>query len=208
MNTIFERARAGGVALLVLAALLTTGCTHTLPPYDYSKEPDPRKGGQGFKLGPGDQLAVTVWRNSDLTTNATVRPDGIITMPLIGDIRASGRTPGELRTEISKRLSSFIKDQTPTVTVAVTNVISYRFTVSGNVARPGLFTSRRYVTVQEAVAMAGGPTRFAEPIKSVIVRQGKKGETRRIPINYPAVVSGKSPHMNLVLLRGDVVHVP
>ncbi|MBW2731285.1 MAG: polysaccharide biosynthesis/export family protein [Deltaproteobacteria bacterium] len=198
----------GGSAALVVLVTLLAGCPHTLPAYDYSKEPDPRKGGAAFKLGPGDQVAITVWRNSDLTTNATVRPDGIITMPLIGDIRAAGRTPSGLRKEISRRLSGFIKDQVVTVTVAVTNVISYRFTVSGNVARPGLFTSSRYVTVQEAVAMAGGPTRFAEPIKTVIVRQGKGGKTRRIPVNYPFVVSGKSPQMNLVLLRGDVVHVP
>lgn len=91
--------------------------------------------------------------------------------------------------------------------VAVTNVVSYRFTVSGNVARPGLFTSSRFVTVQEAIAMAGGPTRFAKADEAVIVRT-TGGKTRRIPIDYPAIASGQAPKQNLVLLRGDVVHVP
>ena len=190
------------------AALGAIGCSTTLPFYDYSKEPDPRKGGRGFVLGPADQLAITVWGQGALSTSAMVRPDGIITMPLIGDIRAAGKTPSELRKEIASRLSNFVKDSAASVTVAVTQVVSYRFTISGNVGHPGLFTSARFVTIQEAIAMAGSLTRFADPKKIVIVRKGREGKIRRIPIDYDAVVSGRSPQMNLVLLRGDIVHVP
>jgi polysaccharide export outer membrane protein len=193
---------------LTLIALLAFGACKTVRPYDYSKEPDPRTNKRGFVIGPADQVRITVWRHGDLTTTATVRPDGIITMPLIGDIRAAGRNTKQLRDEIRSRLAKFYKDAQLTITVAVTNVVSYRFTVSGQVARPGLFASSRFVTVQEAIAMAGGPTRFAKPDLGVVVRRGRGGKTRRIPIDYPAIASGKAPKQNIVLLRGDVVHIP
>ena len=201
-------ARVSSWLALALFVAATLGACKTVRPYDYSKEPDPRLGKKGFLIGPADQVRITVWRHGDLTTTATVRPDGIITMPLIGDLKAAGRNTKQLREEIKERLGKYYKDAQLTITVAVTNVVSYRFTVSGAVARPGLFTSSRFVTVQEAIAMAGGPTRFAKPDLAVIVRRGDDGKTRRIPIDYPAIASGKAPQQNLVLLRGDVVHVP
>jgi polysaccharide export outer membrane protein len=190
------------------AVLLVMGCKTSLPPYDYSKEPDPRKSNRGFVLGPADAIRIDVWGQNALSTAAVVRPDGIITMPLVGDLRASGKTPAALRKEIEGKLANYIKDSSAKVTVAVTSVQSYRFTISGNVARPGIQTSARFVTVQEAISMAGGPTRFADARMSVILRKSPGGKIRRIPIDVPAVLAGKSPQMNLVLLRGDVLHVP
>lgn len=199
--------RIFSITLLFTPLVFTTGCK-TARPYDYSQEPDPRLSKRGFEIGPADQIQITVWRHNDLSTQATVRPDGIITIPLIGDLKATGKTPAELRDIVKKHLTKYIKDTTITVTVAVTNVVSYRFTVSGNVTRPGLFTSSRFVTVQEAIAMAGGPTRFADSEKSVLVRRDKAGKIRRIPINYPLIAKGKTPEQNIVILRGDIIHVP
>jgi polysaccharide export outer membrane protein len=191
----------------VVFLLTPTGaCKTTLPPHDYSKEPDPRKG--GFVLGPSDQLRITVWKNPDLTTNATIRPDGTITMPLIGDLNAAGQTPTKLRQEIERRIKAYIKDQAVVLTVAVTAVNSYHFIVSGQVTKPGLFTATRYMTVSEAIAMAGGPTRFAKQEEAFIIRKAKRGKPRRIPINVKVIAEGSRHEMNLVLLTGDTIHVP
>src|SRR5262249_40656408 len=162
--------------------------------YDYTKEPDPRK--HEFVIGASDNLRITVWKNPELSTEAKVRPDGTITMPLIGDVLAAGRTPGELKVEITHKLSAYVKDENSTVTIAVTEVNSYRFTVSGNVEHGGIFTSKYYVTVAEALAMAGGLNKFASPHKIVLVRP-EKGGVRRVPFDYDRISSGEHPDENL-----------
>ncbi len=190
-----------------LAAMLLAACAATTPYYDYSKEPDPRN--LEYVIGVSDELQITVWKNPDLSTEAVVRPDGTITMPLIGDIKAVGRTPTELKAEITQRLSQFIKDESAVVTIAVTGVNSYRFTVSGNVEGPGIYSATSYVTVSEAVAMAGGPNKFASRAGLVLIRQDvKTGKYRRIPINYDDIRSNRRPEANLVLMPGDIVYLP
>jgi polysaccharide export outer membrane protein len=189
-----------------LFAGLTIGCAAPISNYNYAQEPDPRRG--DFVLGPSDVLRITVWHNADLSGEATVRPDGTITMPLVGDLPAAGQTPEQLRAEIARRLTAFVKDESSTVTVAVTNVRSYRFTVSGNVERGGLFTSLHYVTVAEAITLAGGPNRYATPERTVIIRVDAQGRTRRIPINFPGIIKGETPTQNLTLVAGDIIYVP
>ena len=94
------------------------------------------------------------------------------------------------------------------VTVAVTAVNSYSFTVSGNVVTPGVFNAHKYATVLDAVQLAGGPNRFASPMEMQLMRRGQDGKLRVIPINYLAVVDGSQPEANLVLLPGDQIHMP
>jgi polysaccharide export outer membrane protein len=185
---------------------LLAGCPHPYRPYNYASEPDPRK--QEFVIGPSDVLRVTVWKNPDLSGEAVVRPDGTITMPLIGDIHAAGRTSAEVRAEITQRLAAYVKDEAAVVTVAVTAINSYRFTVSGNVERPGTYNSTHYVTVSEALALAGGPNRFADPDETVVIRTDEKHTSRRIPVNLSDLLAGKHPEQNVPLLPGDVVYVP
>ncbi len=194
------------VALVCAAPLAITGCPTKRPYYNYSAEPDPRK--QEFVLGPSDVLRITVWHNPDLSGEAIVRPDGTISMPLIGEVKAAGRTPGDLRNEIATRLAKFIKDDAATVTVAVATINSYRFVVSGNVERGGSFSSNHYLTVSEAVALAGGPNRYATPEETVIIRPDGQGGKRRIPIDYPAILKGKNPEMDLPILAGDTIYIP
>jgi polysaccharide export outer membrane protein len=183
------------------------GCATAGPPYDYASEPDPRKA--EYVLGPSDVLRITVWRNPDLSGDTTVRPDGTITMPLIGDLRAAGRTPSQVRAEIADRLKTFLRDEAATVTLAVSAINSYRFTVSGNVEHPGSFASNHYVTFSEALTLAGGPNRFASPERCVLVRADPAGAApKRIPINYTAILAGKRPDMDLPLLAGDLIVVP
>jgi len=195
-------------ALTLLGALVGhLGCATVPPPYDYASEPDPRK--NEFVLGPSDVLRVAVWHNPDLSGDTVVRPDGTITLPLIGDLRAAGRTPSQVRNEISERLKMFVKDEAATVTLAVSAINSYRFTVTGNVERPGTFSANHYVTLSEAVTLAGGPNRFADPERCVLVRSDPTSLTpRRIPINYPAILSGKRADQDLPLLSGDLIVMP
>jgi polysaccharide export outer membrane protein len=194
------------LSVLVLSAPALAGCVHPYRPYNYGSEPDPRK--QEFVLGPSDVLRITVWKNPDLSGEAVVRPDGTITMPLVGDVHAAGRTSAEVRDEITKRLATFVKDDSAVVTVAVTTINSYRFTVSGNVERPGTYNSTHYVTVSEALALAGGPNRFADPDMTVVIRGDTEKSARRIPVNVNDMLAGKHPEQNVALLPGDVVYVP
>ena len=193
-----------GAALVLAAAACSTANVHY--DYDYLKEPDPRR--SEYVIGVGDHLSILVWKNPDLSRDVTIRPDGIITMPLVGDLTADGRTPSQLRDEITRQLGRFVRDEGAVVTVAVTGVNSYGFTVSGNVEKPGVFASQKYVTVVEAVQLAGGPNRFARPTETRLIRRDGNGKVRTIPINYPAVLDGSQPEANLALLAGDQLHVP
>jgi polysaccharide export outer membrane protein len=160
---------------------------------------DPR--GRPYVIGVSDVVRVTVWKDPNLSSDAAVRPDGTITLPLVGEVVAAGRTAAELHGTVEERLSAFAKDAV--VTVAVVEVNSYRFTAEGNVEHPGMFTPKYYVTVTEAIALAGGPNRYASTSDVVIVRG-----THRIPIDYDAIVSGKSLEQNVVVLAGDAIRVP
>jgi len=192
--------RTGILFLLVLGG----GCA-TTHVYDYESEPDPRR--NEFTLGPSDVLRINVWHNPDLSVDAIVRPDGTISLPLIGDLKASGRTSAELRAEISQKLKTFIKDDADHVTVAVTSVNSYRFVVSGNVEHPGAYTANHFVNVTEALALAGGPNRYASASDTIVIRADAKGQ-RRIPVDYPGILAGKTTRENLAIVSGDTIYVP
>lgn len=174
--------------------------------YPWAEEPDPR--GSEYVIGAADELDIRVWRNGDLSTEIAVRPDGRVTLPLIGDILVAGLTPTQVREEVAKRLTQYVKSDEAVVTVAVKAVNSYHVTVSGNVSAPGRFPSTTYLKVSDAIALAGGPTRFAEPEEALVIRRDAKGKIRRIPVDYEKIVEGKDDRQNIVLLRDDVVHVP
>jgi polysaccharide export outer membrane protein len=181
--------------------LAMAGCQST-PFYDYKSEPDPRA--SEFKIGPLDHLAVIVWKNHDLSGQVIVRPDGVVTLPLIGDVRAGGRTATDVQKELTQRYSDYIRNEEVVISVAIAQVNSYYFTVSGNVERTGLYSSRSYVTTVEAIAMAGGPNRFAGD--SIYIVRGHPA--RRIPIDLASATSGARPEQNLIVVRGDVIVVP
>ena len=190
--------------LAILIAM--SGCSAGIPNYDYSQESDPRKA--EYVIGIGDTLQVRVWKNPELSTDPQVRPDGTITITLIGDVPAVGLTPTQLRDKIKARLNQYVLDEAAVVTVAVSSVESYQITVSGRVVHPGVVSSYHYVTVVDAVALAGGPTAFASPENAVLFRLNPDGSTRRIPIRYDLVVKGDHQEMNLVLKRGDQLFIP
>jgi polysaccharide export outer membrane protein len=184
---------------------LVAGCASSRG-FAYNKEPDPRS--LEYVVGPADQLRINVWRDSELSLELRVRPDGTITLPLMGDVKAAGRTPSQIRDEITTQLAKYVKSDAAKVTVAVVAVNSYKFSVAGNVEHPGLFSSPYFVTVIEAMAMAGGPNRFAAPGNSVIVRTYSPGATRQIPFDYDTLKNGERPEQNIVVLSGDTIYVP
>lgn len=190
--------------LAILIAV--SGCGAGIPNYNYAQEVDVRKA--EYVIGIGDTLQVRVWQNPELSTDPQVRPDGTITVTLIGDVPAVGLTPTQLRDNIKARLKQYIRDEAAVVTVAVSSVQSYQITVSGRVAHPGVVSSYHYLTVVEAVALAGGPTPFASPEDAVLFRLNPDGSARRIPIRYDLVVKGEHQEMNLVLRRGDQLFIP
>jgi len=201
----FDRAMVRRIKELVCglgSLVLVAGCGASAPAYNYKVEPDPR--GTEFTIGPLDQLSVKVWKNLELSAEVTVRPDGVITLPLIGDVKAGGRTPTEVQKEIAKRLSDFVRDEEVVLSVGVTSVNSYNFTVLGAVEHSGYFTAKSYVTTVEAIAMAGGPNRFAG--NTVYIIRGKPA--RRIPIDLRRATSSEYAAENLVVLRGDLLVVP
>jgi polysaccharide export outer membrane protein len=194
---------------LLIVVLGVSACPSTLPNYDYSKEPDPRK--MELVLGVGDTIGINVWDNAPFNTEATIRPDGTITMPLVGDLHAVGKTPSQLKAEIAQKLQNFVKltgQGTDQITVAVRGYHSYRFTIAGEVARTGVFTSDQYVTVAEALAMAGGLSRFAQRDEVRLLRRNANGEQRSIPLDYDLLASGKRLDMNIFVLPGDTIYVP
>lgn len=188
---------------------LAVGCVGSLPDYNYAGEPDPRD--KEITLGVGDVVSINVWGegNAGLNTEATIRPDGTITMPLVGDLRAAGVTPSALKVTIRTRLQDFVRLQGTEITVAVREWKSYRFTVQGEVVHTGVYTSEEFVTVADAIALAGGPTRFAKRGEIVLMRRDPvTHETRRIPLDYEALASGRRQDMNIFVLPGDTIYVP
>lgn len=195
--------------LLVLCLALLAGCPHRPIDYPYDKLPDPRN--KEILLGVGDSVSINVWENKDLNTEATIRPDGTITMPLVGDLKAAGRTPSALKQEIRAKLGQYLKlaEGSDLVTVAVKAWRSYRFRVDGEVVRQGLYASDHFVTVADAIAMAGGPTRFAKRREIVLLRTDPKTkQVYRIPLDYDELASGKRPEMNVWVLADDTIYLP
>ena len=157
-----------------------------------------------YRIGVEDVLLVSVWRDADLTREVPVRPDGKISLPLIQDIAAAGKTPAELGKEIQVRLKEFMSN--PSVTVVVREINSIKIYLLGEVARPGPVTPKSQVRLLQAISMAGGITPFGGKKKIAIFRKTPSGQ-KVIEVSYEAIVSGKKPDDDLLLQSGDTVVV-
>jgi polysaccharide export outer membrane protein len=155
----------------------------------------------GYTIGLGDVLRVVVWKEPDLTVDATVRLDGMITLPLLGDVQAAGRGPGALASALAGDLEQFIEKPRVTVTVVQAGARVY---VLGQMVRPGEFPLSGGLTVLKALALAGGFKEFARPDSIVIIREDQSV----IPFNYKRIADGKDASQNVVLAAGDTIVVP
>ncbi len=193
---------------IIVPAVLCSACQsvkpHTLATSDTSADMPVAR--LEYIIGPEDVLEINVWKNADLSKTVTVRPDGMITLPLIGEIQAGGNTPNQLREIISKRLEKY-KD-IPEVTVTVSQVNSYIIYVLGEVKNPGKYQVRSYTTVLQAVASAGGFSQWAEKNDMVIIRKTQNGLGQKIKVRYKDILRNKGSRPDELLYPGDTLVVP
>jgi polysaccharide export outer membrane protein len=191
--------------LLVAFQVLLGGCLQPDVQYKGMSVPPSE-----FLIGPEDVLVVTVWRNQELSKEVIVRPDGKISLPLIGDIAAAGLTAQDLSKQISDKLAEFMS--TPTVSVQVKEINSYHVFVVGEVAKPGKFVLKSFASVLQGISYAGGFTTFASRNNVHVLRMVKngQGETRQvmIPVPYQDIVQGRNLEANFILKAGDIIVVP
>ena len=161
---------------------------------------------RSFMIGPDDILAISVWKEAELSHTVTVRPDGKISMALIGELTASGKTPDQLEQDIASKLKPFVSEAS--VTVIVQEIRSRHFSVLGNVSHPGAFALTNATTVLDAIALAGGFRDFAKQKDIYVLRTTADGKQTRFSFNYRAVIKGEHPEQNIELQPRDTVVVP
>jgi polysaccharide export outer membrane protein len=167
-----------------------------------------------YRIAPGDTLQVSVWKEPELSREVRVRPDGYLTVPLLGDVFAVAKTPQGLAAELAERLGRFIA--APQVTITVTFSSNMRFFVVGEVAKPGDYPLLGRTTILQALALAGGFREYAKTEEIRIIRQepglGTDGRpiTRElvIPVNYKSLAQGQALRFNVILKPGDTIVVP
>jgi polysaccharide export outer membrane protein len=188
----------------VLLLLATVGGVSVLggeiTPAALASQVDPE-----YRLGAEDVMLISVWKDEQLTREVVVRPDGMFSFPLIGDIQAEDRTVDQIRTDLVQRLTKYIPNAN--VSVAVTKVVSYKVYVVGRVNKPGEYLIGHYTDVLQALSLAGGLTPFAAENDIKVMRRMGRGQ-HAIPFRYGDIRKGRELEQNIILQRGDVVMVP
>ena len=159
----------------------------------------------GYVIGPDDVLAIVFWRDKDMSTEVTVRPDGKITLPLINEVQAAGQTPEQLRDALQQAATKFIED--PTVSVVVKTINSRKVFITGSVSKPGAYSLSGETTVVQLIAMAGGLLEFADS-KNITIIRNENGKPTAYRFNYKDVLKHKNLKQNIVLKPGDTIVVP
>jgi polysaccharide biosynthesis/export protein len=156
-----------------------------------------------YHIGPEDVLRIVVWQDTTMSQTVPVRPDGMISLPLLNEVRAAGLTPAQLRDVLMIKLAEYMPS--PEVSVIVSEVRSFKVSVIGEVNKPTRYELKSWTTVLDVLAMAGGFTQFASRSRITILRP-EGGTIKRIPFNYPKVVSGDQE--DVYLRADDKVLVP
>lgn len=158
-----------------------------------------------YVIGAEDVLEVVVWREKELSAQVMVRPDGMVSLPLLNDVQAGGLTPEQFRERVSAGAAKYV--ESPSVTVIVKQINSRKVSVMGEVVKPGIYPLLAPTTVLQLLALAGGPTAFAD-VKDISVVRTIDGKTTRLLFNYKEVARGRRMEQNVLLLPGDTVIVP
>jgi polysaccharide export outer membrane protein len=203
-GTLWRRGVLYFIVCVALAACASPPNAPTAMPVATAGSPD-----QTYVIGPTDQLDVFVWRQPDLSSKAVVRPDGKISVPLIEDMQASGRTPTELAGDITKRLTEYVQDRK--VTVIVTNFVGpfdRQVRVVGEAARPQAIPFRRNMTVLDVMIQVGGLTEFASGNRAVLVRSAPGGQHESFRLHLADLLKDGDVNANAFVLPGDVIIIP
>lgn len=197
------------VLVTVAALLVLAGCSSMPGPVLNSAPPTPEEVVTPYRIGVGDNISINVWRNPELSQNIIVRPDGYVSMPLMGDLKADGRRPEELASEINDSLSSVIRN--PEVTVLVSNPTSQeyinRVRVTGQVGNAVSIQHRPGMTVMDLVLQAGGVSEFGAGNRATLQRT-IDGESQRYVVKLDDIFSNGDMRTNYPVFPGDVVSVP
>jgi polysaccharide export outer membrane protein len=161
---------------------------------------------EGYVIGIGDGLDINVWKEGDLSKQVGVRPDGMITLPLVGEIKVVGLTPNQLQDQLTAAFSKVLSD--PQVTVGIVSIQSLSFNIMGNVLKPGYYPLNHPVTILDAIALSGGFRDFAKEKKIYILRATPDGKEKKIYFNYKDVIRGRNMAQNILLEPRDTLVVP
>jgi len=159
-----------------------------------------------YVIGPDDVLSVNVWKEPEVSRTLPVRPDGNISLPLVGDLMASGHTPVQLQNEIKQRLLTYFSD--PEVNISLQEAKSHKFNIVGEVEKPGSYLLTGPMTVLDAIAVAGGLRDFAKMTKIYVLRPNADGSHTRLPFNYKKMIKGTDLQQNVELEPRDTIIVP
>jgi polysaccharide export outer membrane protein len=162
--------------------------------------------GDKYVIGNEDVLNVSVWKEPDISRIVPVRPDGKITLPLVGEIQASGITPLQLQAHITDGLRAYVSN--PDVTVIVQEVKSLKFNIVGEITKPGSYVLTEPMTVLDAIAAGGGLRDFAKGSRIYVLRANADGSRSKLPFDYKNVIKGKRVNDNIELHPGDTIVVP
>jgi polysaccharide export outer membrane protein len=158
-----------------------------------------------FVIGPNDVLTIVFWRDKDMSSDVSVRPDGKISLPLLNDVQAAGLTPEQLRVQITTAAAKLVED--PTVSVVVKEINSRRVFITGQVAKPGTYALSGPTTVLQLIAMAGGVLEYADS-KNIAIMRTENGKPSSFQFNYKDVTKRKNLKQNIELKPGDTIIVP
>ena len=189
VGTTYAQQAPNGNAAKPTAAPAPAGIT---PPPDYV-------------IGPDDVLTVVFWREKDMSNDVSVRPDGMISLPLLNDVKAAGLTPEQLRDELTKAAEKFIEG--PTVTVVVKTINSRKVFITGQVGKQGPYPLMAPTTVLQLISMAGGVLEYADS-KNITILRNENGRQVTYKFNYKDVSKGKNLKQNIELKPGDTIIVP
>jgi polysaccharide biosynthesis/export protein len=191
------------VVLPLLLALLLGGTVWAAerPPVKVRAEGEPE---DAYSIGIGDVVEIAVWKNPDLTVTVPVRPDGRISVPLLGDVQAAGMTPLALKQTLTEGFRQYVT--APGVSVVIKEINSQKIFVTGEVAKPGAYDLRPHCKLMQALALAGGLTPYAKG--RAIVLRDRQGKDRRFEMDLSGIIYGRHPEDNILLQPGDTLIVP
>ena len=159
----------------------------------------------GYVIGPDDVLQIVYWREKDVSADVTVRPDGMISLPLLNDVPVNGLTPEQLREKLTELAKKFYDD--PVVSVVVKQINSRKVFIIGEVGKPGPYLLTAPTNVLQLISIAGGLREFAKE-KDIKIMRTENGKQLTLPFNYKDVIKGKNLKQNIELRPGDTVIVP
>lgn len=198
-STIYRPFRAA------MALLIVIGVNACVSVQEEAPAVKPAMNFNEYRIGPTDVLHVSVWKNEELSRTVPVRPDGMISLPLVNDVKAAGLTPMQLRDVVTQKLSEYMPR--PQVSVVVQEINSMAVSVLGQVKNAGRYDFKSHSTVLDYLANAGGVTEFAGRSRIVILRPNGK-TVQRIPFNYNRAVSFNGHNENILVQPGDIIVVP